>query len=175
MKGKHAGWTVDQIGDAHKQNVAKSVSTVLERETKLDPKAVEAVTHAVQSILLRQVGSIAGEILNQATSGVSADIGMSSCTTHACSGNGVISCGVEACGALNCEGNSCKTLSCGTKSCNGHTCGSNVGFADFFETPAWSAVLKDIELMTKFPELRQEISVSTRTTPAQSEEPTREK
>jgi hypothetical protein len=93
MKGKHAGWTVDQIGDAHKQNVAKSVSTVLERETKLDPKAVEAVTHAVQSILLRQVGSIAGEILNQATSGVSADIGMSSCTTHACSGNGVISCG----------------------------------------------------------------------------------
>jgi hypothetical protein len=173
MKRKHAGWTVDQIGEGHKQNVAKSVTTVLERETKLDPKAVEAVTQAVQSILLRQVGSIAGEILNQAM-GVTADIGMSSCTTHACSGNGVINCGVEACSALNCEGNSCKTLSCGTKSCSGHTCGSNVGFADFFATPAWSAVLKDIELMTKYPELRQEISVSTHTTRAPAEEPARE-
>jgi hypothetical protein len=174
MKRKHAGWTVDQIGEAHKQDIAKSVTTVLERDTKLDPKAVEAVTHAVQSILLREVGSVAGEILDHAVGGEPFDAPINSCTTHACSGNGVTNCGVQACGSLTCERNTCGTLACGTKSCSGHTCGANTGIAEFFETPAWSAVVKDIELMTKYPELRQEISVSTRTTRALNEKPARE-
>src|SRR5262249_40513672 len=46
--------------------VSKSVTTVLERETKLDPKAIEMMTQAVQSILLREVGSVVGEILDHA-------------------------------------------------------------------------------------------------------------
>jgi tRNA A37 methylthiotransferase MiaB len=46
---KSSSWTVDQIGEAHKQEVSKSVTTVLERETKLDPKAIEMMTQAVQS------------------------------------------------------------------------------------------------------------------------------
>jgi len=158
---KSSSWTVDQIGDAHKQEVSKSVTTVLERETKLDPKAIEMMTQAVQSILLREVGSVVGEILDHREG---ATAFMSSCTPHACSGNGVGNCPVEACGTLDCKGNSCGTLSCGTKACGGHSCGTNSGLIDFFETPALSAALKDIELMTKHPELRQKISVSTRTT-----------
>lgn len=161
---KSSGWTVDQIGEAHKQEVSKSVTTVLERETKLDPKAIEMMTQAVQSILLREVGSVVGEILDQAEG---ATAFMNTCTTHACSGNGVGNCPVEACGTLNCNGNSCGTLSCGTKACSGHSCGTNSGLIDFFETSALSAVLKDIELMTKHPELRQKISISTGTTRSQ--------
>jgi hypothetical protein len=160
---KSSSWTVDQIGDAHKQEVSKSVTTVLERETKLDPKAIEMMTQAVQSILLREVGSVVGEILDHIAEGAT-PLHMNTCTTHACTGNGVGTCSVEACGTLTCQGNSCGTLACGTKACGGHSCGTNTGVIDFFETPAWSAVLKDIELMTKHPELRQKISVSTRTT-----------
>ena len=159
---KNARWIVGQIGEAHKQEVSKSVTAVLERETKLDPKAVEMMMQAVQSILLREVGAVVGELLDAAPPASPALT--TSCTDHACAGNGLTGCPSQSCGVLTCSGNTCSIMSCGTKVCSGNLCGTNAGIVDFFETPAWMSFLKDIELMTKYPELRQKISVSTRIT-----------
>jgi hypothetical protein len=164
---KDPGWIVGQIGEAHKQEVAKSVTTVLERETKLDSRAIEMMTQAVQSILLREVGSVVGEILDAEPSG--AHVLVTSCSNHACSGNGLNGCPSQSCGVLTCSQNFCSVMSCGTKVCSGHFCGTNAGIVDFFETPAWTSFLKDIELMTKYPELRQKINVSTRITGSSEE------
>ncbi len=158
---KTSGWMVTQIDKAQQDDIAKSVKTFLERETKLDPNAIEATIRAVQSILLQQVGSLVGEILDHAEGvGVAA----SWCTSFVCSGNGVRDCPIQSCETLVCEGNKCSINSCGTKTCKDFTCGINKGITHtIFETPAWSAVLKDLELMSKHPELRQTFNLSTHT------------
>lgn len=161
-KEKTSGWTVTQIDKAHQEEISKSVKAYLERETKLDPKAIEATSRAVQGILLQQVGSVVGEILDHAE-GVVFKASPGSCSGHACSSNGIGNCPTEACDTLVCNGHKCGTNSCGTKTCSGFTCSTNTGIArSIFETPAWSAVIADMELMSKHPELRQKINISTR-------------
>ena len=161
-KEKTSGWTVTQIDKAHQEEISKSVKAYLERKTKLDPNAIEATSRAVQGILLQQVGSLVGEIIDHAE-GVVFKASPGSCSGHACSSNGIGNCPTEACDTLICQGHKCGTNSCGTKTCSGFSCTTNTGIArSIFETPAWAAVIKDMELMSKHPELRQKINISTR-------------